>query len=62
MKVHRVVCAVDCGQVINPAIVEAQIQSGIVYGMSTVTKLGITLDKGPRGAEELQQLRPHPHR
>jgi len=30
----------------HPAIVEAQIQSGIVYGMSTVTKLGITLDKG----------------
>ncbi len=46
VKVHRVVCAIDCGQVINPAIVEAQIQSGIVYGMSTVTKLGITLDKG----------------
>jgi isoquinoline 1-oxidoreductase beta subunit len=46
VKVHRVVCAVDCGQVINPAIVEAQIQSGIVYGLSTVTKLGITLDKG----------------
>jgi isoquinoline 1-oxidoreductase beta subunit len=46
VKVHRAVCAVDCGQVINPAIVEAQIQSGIVYGLSTVTKLGITLDKG----------------
>jgi isoquinoline 1-oxidoreductase beta subunit len=46
VKVHRVVCAIDCGQVINPAIIEAQIQSGIVYGLSTVTKLGITLDKG----------------
>src|ERR1041385_355197 len=46
VKVHRVVCAVDCGQVVNPAIVEAQIQSGIVYGLGTVTKLGITLDKG----------------
>jgi isoquinoline 1-oxidoreductase subunit beta len=46
VKVHRVVCAVDCGQVVHPAIVEQQIQSGIVYGMGTVTKLGITLDKG----------------
>ena len=46
VKVHRVVCAVDCGQVINPAIVEAQIQSGIVYGLSTALKIGITLDKG----------------
>jgi len=46
VKVYRVVCAVDCGQVVNPAIVEQQIQSGIVYGLGTVTKLGITLDKG----------------
>ena len=34
VRVHRVVCAVDCGHVINPAIVEQQIESGIVYGMS----------------------------
>jgi isoquinoline 1-oxidoreductase beta subunit len=46
VRVHRVVCAVDCGQVVNPAIVEAQIQSGIVYGLSAALKLGITLDKG----------------
>ncbi|HEY2842796.1 MAG TPA: xanthine dehydrogenase family protein molybdopterin-binding subunit [Bryobacteraceae bacterium] len=46
VRVHRVVCAVDCGQVINPAIIEAQIQSGIVYGLSAALKIGITLDKG----------------
>ena len=27
-------CAVDCGQVVNPAIVKAQIESGVVYGIS----------------------------
>jgi isoquinoline 1-oxidoreductase beta subunit len=46
VKVHRVVCAVDCGQVINPAIVVQQIQSGIVYGLSAALKQGITIEKG----------------
>ena len=46
LKVHRVVCAVDCGHVVNPAIVEAQIQSGIVYGLSAAIKGGITIKNG----------------
>ncbi len=46
VKVHRVVCAVDCGQIINKAGVVQQIESGIVYGLSTALKIGITLDKG----------------
>ena len=46
VKVHRVVSAVDCGQVINPAGVVQQIESGIVYGLSTALKIGITLDHG----------------
>jgi isoquinoline 1-oxidoreductase beta subunit len=46
IKVHRVVCAVDCGQVINPAIVVQQIQSGIVYGLSAALKQGITIERG----------------
>ena len=45
-KVHRVVCAVDCGQVVNPAILEQQIQSGIVYGLSAALKGAITIDRG----------------
>jgi isoquinoline 1-oxidoreductase beta subunit len=46
VKVHRVVAAVDCGQVINPKIVTQQIESGIVYGLSAALKLGITLEHG----------------
>jgi len=34
VRVHRVVCAVDCGPVVNPSIVEAQMQSAIVYGLT----------------------------
>src|SRR5438105_1346382 len=33
-RVHRVVCAVDCGPVVNPDIVEAQMQGAIVYGLT----------------------------
>ena len=31
---HRVVCAIDCGTVVNPAIVAQQMESGIVFGLA----------------------------
>jgi len=34
LKVHRIVCAVDCGQMVNPGIVQAQAEGGIVFGLS----------------------------
>ena len=46
VKVHRIVCAVDCGIVVNPAIAEQQIQSGIVYGLSAALKQAITFERG----------------
>jgi len=45
LRVHKVVTAVDCGQVVNPNIVVQQIRSGIVYGLSAM-KGAITFDKG----------------
>jgi isoquinoline 1-oxidoreductase beta subunit len=45
-RVHRVVCAVDCGPVVNPSIVEAQMESAIVYGLTAALWGEITLDKG----------------
>jgi isoquinoline 1-oxidoreductase subunit beta len=38
IKVHRVVCAVDCGPVINPDIITAQMESGIIMGLSAALK------------------------
>ena len=35
LKVHRLVCVVDCGQMVNPRIVESQIESGIIFGLSS---------------------------
>ncbi|MCP4757518.1 MAG: xanthine dehydrogenase family protein molybdopterin-binding subunit, partial [Proteobacteria bacterium] len=46
VKVHRVVCAVDCGVVVNPKIVEAQMQSGIVFGLTATLKSSITIKDG----------------
>jgi isoquinoline 1-oxidoreductase subunit beta len=34
LKIHKIVCVVDCGQMINPRIVESQIVSGIIFGLS----------------------------
>lgn len=34
LKVHRIVCAVDCGQMVNPGIVQAQAEGSIVFGLS----------------------------
>lgn len=45
-RVHRVVAAVDCGQIVNPAILEQQIQGGIVYGLANALRAKITIDKG----------------
>jgi len=45
-RVHRVVAVVDCGQVVNPAILEQQIQGGIVYGLANALRAKITIEKG----------------
>jgi isoquinoline 1-oxidoreductase subunit beta len=55
--VHRVVCAVDCGPVVNPSIVEAQMQSAIVYGLTAALWGEITIDKG-----QVQQSNFHNYR
>lgn len=46
LRVHRVVCAVDCGYAVNPSGIEQQIRSGIVFGLSAALKGGITIDRG----------------
>jgi isoquinoline 1-oxidoreductase beta subunit len=46
VRVHRVVCAVDCGDVINPNTIQAQMESGIVYGLSAALYGEISIEKG----------------
>ena len=46
VRVHRVVCAIDCGTVVNPNIVAAQMESGIIFGLTAALKGEITLAQG----------------
>jgi isoquinoline 1-oxidoreductase beta subunit len=46
VRVHRLVCAVDCGTVINPDIVKAQIEGGANYGIGAALWGEITLKNG----------------
>jgi len=46
VRVHRIVCAVDCGRIVNPDIVRAQIESGVVYGISAALWGEVTLKNG----------------
>jgi isoquinoline 1-oxidoreductase beta subunit len=46
VRVHRVVCAVDCGLVVNPDSIQAQMESGIVYGLCAALKGEIGIEKG----------------
>ena len=45
-RVHRIVCAVDCGTIVNPDTVKAQIEGGIVFGISGALWGEITLKNG----------------
>ena len=46
VKVHRVVAAIDCGWVVNPDTIVAQIESGIVYGLNAALYNEITIKNG----------------
>ena len=46
VRVHKVTCAVDCGTMVNPDIVKAQVESSVAYGMSAVLLSKITFKDG----------------
>ena len=46
VRVHKVVCAIDCGRVVNPDIIQAQMESGIVFGLSAALYGAITFKNG----------------
>jgi isoquinoline 1-oxidoreductase beta subunit len=46
LKVHKIVCVVDCGQMVNPRIVESQIESGIVFGLTAALWGDVTIVGG----------------
>jgi isoquinoline 1-oxidoreductase beta subunit len=46
LRVHRVVCAVDCGRTVNPDTIRAQMESGITFGLSAALYGAVTLKNG----------------
>jgi isoquinoline 1-oxidoreductase subunit beta len=46
VRVKRIVCAVDCGVIINPDIVAAQMEGGTVFGLTAAMYGQINLEKG----------------
>jgi isoquinoline 1-oxidoreductase subunit beta len=46
LKVHRVVCALDCGRIVNPGSIDAQVKSSVVYGLTAALRGAITIDRG----------------
>jgi isoquinoline 1-oxidoreductase beta subunit len=46
VRVHRVTCAIDCGTVVNPDTISAQMESGSVYGLTAALKGEITIKNG----------------
>jgi isoquinoline 1-oxidoreductase beta subunit len=45
-RVERVVCAMDCGQVVNPDTVRAQLEGGVMFGLSAALGNEITIANG----------------
>lgn len=46
IKVHKVACAVDCGSIVNPAIIQAQIMGAVTMGLSAALKEKMEFAKG----------------
>jgi isoquinoline 1-oxidoreductase beta subunit len=57
VRVHRVVAAFDCGLVVNPMTVEAQVQGAIAFGLSAALHSAITIQDG-----KVQQSNFHDYR
>ena len=60
VKVHRVTCAADCGTVVNPEIVRAQLEGGILFGLGAALHGEVKVDAGrvvESNFHDLPQLR-----
>jgi len=62
LKVRRVVCALDCGRIVNPASIDAQVKSSVVYGLTAALRGAITIERGrvlQKNFNDYQVLRIH---
>jgi len=58
IRVHRVVCVIDCGVAVNPNLVFQQVESGIVFGLAAALYGEITLADGAVQQSNFHDYRP----
>ena len=58
IRVHRLVCAVDCGLAVNPDTIAAQMEGGSIYGLSAALYGAITLSNGRVEQSNFHDYRP----
>jgi isoquinoline 1-oxidoreductase/isoquinoline 1-oxidoreductase beta subunit len=46
IRVHKVLCVVDCGLAVNPDIVRTQMEGGIIFGLTAALYGELTLEAG----------------
>jgi isoquinoline 1-oxidoreductase subunit beta len=46
VRVHKMVCAIDCGEYVNPRIIEAQIEGGAIFGITAALYDELTFERG----------------
>ena len=56
VRVERVTCAIDCGQVVSPATVRAQVEGSVAWVVGPTLFGEITVDGGPCSRGQLRQL------
>ncbi|MFO1467040.1 MAG: xanthine dehydrogenase family protein molybdopterin-binding subunit [Steroidobacteraceae bacterium] len=57
LKIHRIACGVDCGRMVNPKIVESQVFSSIVFGLTSTLWGEISLQGGKVQQHNFNQYR-----
>jgi isoquinoline 1-oxidoreductase beta subunit len=58
IRVHRIVCAVDCGLVVNPGLIAAQVEGGSLFGLTAALYGAITLKSGRVEQSNFNDYRP----
>jgi isoquinoline 1-oxidoreductase beta subunit len=58
VRVHRIVCAIDCGMIVNPNTIAAQMEGGALFGLTAALYGEITLKKGRVVQSNFNDYRP----
>jgi isoquinoline 1-oxidoreductase beta subunit len=58
IRVHRVICVIDCGVAVNPNLIRQQMESAIIFGLSAALHGEITIEKGQVQQSNFHDYRP----